>query len=76
MFKIIRCQNKKKNKIFIINGVGINGFKFRKKLILNAGNSGTLARLIVSILVKSPYKIKLIGDRSLSKRDFGRIVIL
>jgi 3-phosphoshikimate 1-carboxyvinyltransferase len=43
-------------------------------LTLNAGNSGTLARLIASLLIRSPYKIKLIGDKSLSKRDFGRII--
>ena len=72
--KLLGVKIKKKNKTFIINGVGINGFKFKKKLLLNAGNSGTLARLIISILVKSPYKVKLIGDHSLSKRDFGRII--
>src|SRR5210317_110670 len=25
-------------------GLGINGFKYRKNIVLNAGNSGTLAR--------------------------------
>ncbi len=64
---------KKKNK-YIINGVGINNFNYRKKIILNAGNSGTLARLINSILIKSPNKIKIVGDKSLSKRDFQRII--
>jgi len=58
-----------------INGVGLNGFKYKKNLILNAGNSGTLGRLILGLLVKSPFKIKLIGDKSLSKRDFSRVII-
>ena len=57
----------------IIYGRGINGFKYKKNLILNAGNSGTVGRLILSLLVKSPYKIKIIGDKSLSKRDFSRV---
>lgn len=58
-----------------IYGNGINGFKYKKNLIINAKNSGTLGRLILGLLVKSPQKIKLIGDRSLSKRDFSRITI-
>ncbi len=57
-----------------IFGLGINGFKYKKKIILNAGNSGTLARLIMGLLVHSSYKIKIIGDKSLSKRDFLRVI--
>ena len=56
-----------------IHGNGINGFKYKKDLILNARNSGTFGRLILGLLIKSPYKIKLIGDKSLSKRDFSRV---
>ena len=56
-----------------ITGRGVNGFIFKKNTILNAGNSGTLGRLILPLLIKSPYKIKLIGDKSLSKRDFSRV---
>ncbi len=58
----------------IIYGKGINGFNYKKNIILDAGNSGTTARLILGSLVKTPYKIKLIGDKSLSRRDFYRIV--
>jgi len=57
-----------------IMGQGLNGFKFKNNLILNAGNSGTLGRLILALLIKSPKKIKLIGDKSLSKRDFSRVI--
>ena len=58
-----------------IHGNGINGFKYKKDLTLNAGNSGTLGRLILGLLIKSPYKIMLVGDKSLSKRDFSRVTI-
>ena len=58
-----------------IFGNGINGFNFKKNLTINARNSGTLGRLILGLLIKSPNKIKLIGDRSLSKRDFSRITM-
>ena len=61
-----------KNKC-IINGVGINGYKYKKKIVLDAGNSGTLGRLIIGLLIHSKNKIKIIGDKSLSKRDFSRI---
>ena len=57
-----------------IYGLGINGFKYKKNIILDAGNSGTLARLIMGLLVHSKCKIKIIGDKSLSKRDFVRIM--
>ena len=56
-----------------IIGVGLNGFKYKKKLLLNAGNSGTLGRLIMGLLVHAKNNIKLIGDKSLSKRDFSRV---
>ncbi len=62
----------KKNKCEII-GRGLNSFNFKKKIILNAGNSGTLARLLPGLLVHSKNEIIIKGDKSLSKRDFKRI---
>ena len=56
-----------------IYGVGINGYKYKKNLIINAKNSGTLGRLISGILIDTPFPIKIVGDKSLSKRDFKRI---
>ena len=58
-----------------IFGNGINGFKYKKNLTINAKNSGTLGRLLLGLLIKSPQKIKLIGDKSLSKRDFSRVTL-
>jgi len=63
-----------KNKCEIF-GLGLNGFKYKKKIIvLDAGNSGTLGRLIMGLLIHSKSKIKIIGDNSLSKRDFLRVI--
>ncbi len=56
-----------------ITGVGLNGFKYKKNIILNAGNSGTLSRLILGLLIHTKKKIKIKGDKSLSKRDFLRV---
>ena len=62
-----------KNNQCKVYGRGFNGYKYRRNLTINAKNSGTLARLILGLLVNSPYSIKIIGDKSLSKRDFKRI---
>ena len=56
-----------------INGVGLNGYNYKHNITLDAGNSGTLGRLIMGLLIHSKKKIKLKGDKSLSKRDFLRI---
>ncbi len=64
----------KVGKVYYIKGYGLNGFNIKNKTVLNAGNSGTLARLILGLLVKSKSKVKLIGDKSLSKRDFSRVI--
>jgi len=58
-----------------VYGNGINGFKYKKNLTINARNSGTLGRLMLGLLVKAPQKIKMIGDKSLSKRDFSRVTV-
>ena len=41
---------------YIIEGFGLNGFDTQKEITINAGNSGTLARLILGLLVKSKKK--------------------
>ena len=64
---------KKKNKFYEINGVGLNGFDYKNGKIIDAGNSGTFARLFCGVLAKAEKDIKIIGDESLSKRDFSRI---
>ena len=62
-----------KNDICKIYGVGVRGYKYKKNVVIDAKNSGTLGRLIPGILVDTPFPIKIIGDKSLSKRDFKRI---
>ena len=64
----------KRNRVYEINGAGLNGYNYKKNLVINAGNSGTFARLFCGAVVKSDKVIRIIGDRSLSKRDFSRII--
>ena len=56
-----------------IYGKGINGYNYKKNLSINSGNSGTLGRLILGLIINTPHSIKLIGDKSLSNRDFKRV---
>ncbi len=62
-----------KNKICKIYGSGLNGYKYKKNLTIDAQNSGTLGRLLLGLLVDTKFPIKIIGDKSLSKRDFSRV---
>ena len=79
----IRCLRQlgikiiKKRHIFYIFGKGLGSFKSKKKLKLNFGNSGTLARLLIGILSTTPnIKLNLTGDHSLKKRSMKKLIIL
>ena len=57
----------------MIFGKGINGYHYKNNIKIDGQNSGTLARLILGLFVNSQNPIILIGDKSLSKRDFKRV---
>lgn len=57
----------------IIEGVGANGLK-GSEADLDAGNSGTTARLACGLLAPQPFVSRLVGDESLSQRPFARVV--
>ena len=75
----LRCLKKLGIKVRIaknfceIIGKGLNKFRYKKNLVLNAGNSGTLGRLLIGLLIHANKQIKIIGDKSLSRRDFKRV---
>ena len=52
----------------------MNGFSFNENTRINAQNSGTFARLILGVVAKTNKKIILHGDKSLSNRDFTRVI--
>tara|TARA_Y100000590_G_scaffold409737_1_gene502162 strand:+ start:9771 stop:11117 length:1347 start_codon:yes stop_codon:yes gene_type:complete len=65
----------KKNSNHMVYGNGLGSFKKNKKNILYAGNSGTLARMILPLIgTQSNLKFKIVGDKSLNKRDMKRII--
>ncbi|MFZ0453555.1 MAG: 3-phosphoshikimate 1-carboxyvinyltransferase [Ignavibacteriaceae bacterium] len=63
------------NKGNFVEVIGKGFKKFSKPLnSLNAGNSGTTARLISGILIAQNFESELSGDESLSKRPMKRII--
>ena len=68
--KKLGAKVKISNNYCTIIGSGPDGYKFKKNITINSENSGTLGRLIMGLLINAPHKIKIIGDKSLSKRDF------
>ena len=57
----------------IINGIGIGSLK-QPDTLLDFGNSGTAARLILGLVSTCPIEVHLTGDESLSKRPMKRVV--
>ncbi len=71
--KVLGIKSKITKNAVKIYGKGIEGYNYKKNITIDAGNSGTLGRLILGLLVNTTYPIKIIGDNSLSKRDFKRV---
>ncbi len=68
---------KKKPKTYEIYGKDLGSLSAKKGTVLNFGNSGTLARLLIGILSTTPdLDIKIIGDHSLNKRSMKKIINL
>ena len=66
---------KKKRKFYEIYGKGLGSLYAKKNTLLNFGNSGTLARLLIGILSTTPdIQLSLIGDKSLNKRSMKKLI--
>jgi len=66
---------KDKPRSYKIYGKGFGSLFAKRNLILNFGNSGTLARLLIGILSTTPdIEIKIQGDQSLNKRSIKKLI--
>ena len=80
----IRCLKKlgvkiikKKTGKYLIYGNGLGSLCAKKNTILNFGNSGTLARLLIGILSTTPnIELNIRGDHSLNKRSMKKLINL
>jgi 3-phosphoshikimate 1-carboxyvinyltransferase len=57
---------------YLISGGGIDGLQ-EPDHVLDAGNSGTAARLLIGVLAGQPFWSMLTGDDSLRRRPMGRV---
>ena len=65
--------SKRKDGIWEVHGCGIKGFSEPDEVI-NLGNSGTSARLIVGAVSTSPITCFFTGDQSLRRRPMDRVI--
>jgi len=72
--KRLGVNYKKKKNFYEIESFGLRSLNKLNRVVVNAGNSGTLARLILGILVDNDNEVTLKGDNSLSGRDFTRVI--
>ena len=84
VFSTIKCLRKlgvkikrKKPGFYNVHGKGLGSLYAKKNSLLDFGNSGTLARLLVGILSSTPeIEINLEGDNSLNKRSMKKLILL
>lgn len=72
-FSQLGCRIDKNGNLVSVTGKGYKGFQ-KPSQPLDAGNSGTTARLISGILCAQDFETTIIGDASLSKRPMKRII--
>tara|TARA_B110000971_G_scaffold182322_1_gene189408 strand:+ start:124 stop:1482 length:1359 start_codon:yes stop_codon:yes gene_type:complete len=66
-----------KAKHYLVYGKGLGSFYAKKNTVLDCGNSGTTARLLVGLLSTNPeIQVKIKGDNSLNKRNMGKLISL
>ena len=84
VFSTIKCLKKlgvkikkiKRNK-YKIFGKGLGSLYTKNNTLLDCGNSGTLARLLIGILSSTPdIKVTITGDKSLKKRNMSKLIDL
>ena len=84
VFSAIKCLRKLgvkivkiRSKEYLVYGKGLGSFSIKKNSLLDFGNSGTLARLLIGILSTTPgIQVKIKGDKSLNKRNMSKIIML
>src|ERR1700722_17199961 len=58
---------------FTVHGKGLNGLR-QPSVDLDAGNSGSTIRMLSGILAAQPFRTRIFGDESLSRRPMQRIM--
>lgn len=65
-------NRERKNRIWKVYGLGVGGLS-EPEGVLDMGNSGTGARLMMGLVAPYPFVSVFTGDHSLNKRPMGRV---
>jgi len=84
VFSCINCLRKLGVKIdkvksghYLVYGKGLGSFYAKKNVVLDCGNSGTTARILIGLLSTNPnIQVKIKGDQSLNKRNMTKLIDL
>jgi len=84
IFSCINCLrklgvriDKVKAKHYLVYGKGLGSLYAKKNTVLDCGNSGTTARLLIGMLSTNPdIQVKIKGDQSLNKRSMSKLISL
>ena len=57
---------------YLVDGAGLDGLR-EPEDVVDCGNSGTMARLLVGLLAGQPFCTTLTGDASMRRRPMGRV---
>ena len=84
IYSCIKCLRKLgvkidrlKAKHYLVYGKGLGSFYAKKNTVLDCGNSGTVARLLIGLLSTNPdIQVKIKGDHSLNKRNMVKLIKL
>ena len=73
--KKLGIQINRTEKYWEVIGNGTGGF-IEPNEVIDCGNSGTTARLLIGTISSNPIKCTIVGDRSLSRRSMSRVTNL
>ncbi len=68
----VKIRKNLKNEWSVI-GVGLGGFS-QPEEIINCGNSGTLARILLGVVSNNDISVTFTGDKSLNRRPMDRVI--
>lgn len=72
--RAVGAQIQKTETGWTVNGVGVGGF-ISPDDVIDLGNSGTAARLLLGLMATQDVKVHMTGDASLRSRPMDRVII-
>ena len=72
--RALGARVEKSGDIWSVRGVGVGGFSPPDDII-DVGNAGTAARLLMGLLATQDLKVHLTGDASLRSRPMNRVIV-